>query len=560
MAKLSNTRRIYRQTFILVHKNLLVAWKKPMPTLLRTWIVPVALTLILCFLKHVSPASVNLGPTGFSNSSDPILDLSDAISKTATPRLAFVTNGISDPDLKDLIQGVVSMPGMERFDTRILNKTEELFTACPQTLQGAGQCFAAVTFGLFNETNVEYSIAVSEDITINYPASYENQGSLLSRYMLPLQWEINSRLGSLTNATRPSERLWNGQLGYESTFMSSDLQTAKQEFWLYIVREFVAPIFISIFVGAAYHISTVVASERQFAGLMAAQRITATPRILSTILSFMILYLPGLIICSVFFTKILFLHTSTGLFFIFTVLCNISMIIFSHFIGSFFQKASIAGMTSSILVFALALVTLATNLEDNPNPSQVRGIAFVFPPATWATLITQTAAEEILQILPSDQQSNDVFSEAVTTPLFFAFFVFQIIFYSVATFLVERIMWSVNRKYTTLSSSEGIALRVTNLSKTYSLPRKWYWPFYRPMVSTPAVDNVSLEVAEGAITFLLGPNGGGKTSFLKCVSGMVSVNRGSQIALKPENAVFGICPQNNVSSFPNGEKLKENLY
>lgn len=560
MAMPPNTRRIYRQTFILVHKNLLISWKSPITTFLRTCIVPVALALILCFLKYISPVNPNFGPAGFSNSSNLVLDLPKAINNTSTSRLAFVTNGISDPDLEHLIQAVISIPGMENIDTKVLNKTEELFTTCPQTLQGAGQCFGAVNFVLFNETNVEYTIAVSEDILNNYPASYDNQESLLSQYMLPLQWEINSRLSNLTSVTRPSERLWNGQLSYDSNFMPVDLQTANKEFWLYIIQEFVGPVFISIFVGAAYHISTVVASERQFAELMAAQRISATPRILSNILSFMILYIPALIICSVIFTKVLFLHTSTGLFLIFMVLCSISVIIFSHFIGSFFQKASIAGMTSSILVFALALVTLAASLAGNPNPSQIRGIALVFPPATWATLITQTAAEEVFQTLPSEQQSNYSFFETVTTPLFFAFYIFQILFYSLMTFLVERIMWSVDRKYTALNPSESIALRVTNLSKTYALPRKWYWPFSQAQAETPAVDNVSLEVAEGAITFLLGPNGGGKTSFLKCVSGMASVDHGSHIALKSENGDFGICPQNNVSSLSHGDKSKENIY
>jgi ABC-type multidrug transport system ATPase subunit len=67
------------------------------------------------------------------------------------------------------------------------------------------------------------------------------------------------------------------------------------------------------------------------------------------------------------------------------------------------------------------------------------------------------------------------------------------------------------------------------------------------MAANPSVNNVNLEVEEGAITFLLGPNGGGKTSLLKCVTGMVSVDHGSEVALKAENTTFGICPQNNVS-------------
>jgi hypothetical protein len=547
MATPSSIRRISRQTLTLIHKNLLVAWKKPFSTVLRTLVVPIALTLIFCFLKHISPPSVNIGPTGFSNETSPILSLGEAAKTASYTRLAFVTNGIEDPALDRLIQGVISGPGMSGIDTKTVNNTADLFDVCPQTIQGAGKCFAAVIFTSFNETNVDYSIAISEDVTTNYPTNYDNQQSLLSRYMLPVQWAVNSQLGNLSDDAKPSERMWSGFFNEDSSETTSYLDSAKQVFWLEIVKVFVAPLFICIFVGAAYHISTLVTSERQLAELMAAQRITSTSRILSTIISFIVMYSPGLIICSVLTTEILFTHASGGLFFILTVFCGCSVIVFSHFIASFFQKPSIAGMTCSILVVCLALITLATTLQEYPNPAQIRGLALFFPPAAWATLIRETSGSEISQSLPSDQQTNDTYTQTISQPLLIVFFVFQIIFYLAGTFLVERFMWGVRRQYTILSPSEKIALRVTNLSKTYALRRKWYWPFFRRMAAGPAVNNVDLEVDEGAITFLLGPNGGGKTSLLKCVTGMVSVDHGSEIALKAENATFGICPQNNVS-------------
>lgn len=546
MATPSDIRRISRQTLTLIHKNLLVAWKKPFSTILRTFLVPIALTLIFCFLKHISPPSVNVGPTGFSNETSLILGLEEAAKRESYTRIAFVTNGIEDPALDRLIQGVISGPGMQDIDTKTVNNATDIYDVCPQTIQGAGKCFAAVIFTSFNETNVDYTIAISEDVITDYPVNYDGQQSVLSRYMLPVQWAVNSQLGNLTDDVKPSERMWNGFFNEDSSETTSYVNSAKQVFWLEIVQVFVAPVFICIFVGAAYHISTLVASERQLAELMAAQRITSTPRILSTILSFIVMYSPGLIICSILFTEILFTHASGGLFFILTVLCGGSVIIFSHFIASFFQKPSTAGMTCSILVFCLALITLAITLKVSPTLAEIQGLALFFPPAAWATLVRETSASEISQSLPSDQQTSSSDMPTVSQPLLIAFFVFQMIFYLAGTFLVERFMWGVRRKYTTLSSSEKIALRVTNLSKTYALRRKWYWPFLRRMAATPSVNSVNLEVEEGAITFLLGPNGGGKTSFLKCVTGMVSIDGGSEVALKAENATFGICPQNNV--------------
>ncbi|QKX59711.1 uncharacterized protein TRUGW13939_06851 [Talaromyces rugulosus] len=380
MATPSNIQRISRQTLTLIHKNLLVAWKKPFSTIIRTLVVPIALTLIFCFLKHISPPSVNIGPAGFSNETIPILSLGEAAKTASYTRLAFVTNGIEDPALDHLIQGVISGPGMSVIDTQTVNNTADLFDVCSQTIQGAGKYFAAIIFTSFNETNVDYSIAISEDIATNYPTNYNNQQSLLSRYMLPVQWAVNSQLGNLSDDAKPSERMWSGFFNEDSSETTSYLDSAKQVFWLEIVQVFVAPLFICIFVGAAYHISTLVTSERQLAELMAAQRITSTPRILSTIISFIVMYSPGLIICSVLTTEILFSHASGGLFFILTVFCGCSVIIFSHFIASFFQKPSIAGMTCSILVVCLALITLATTLQEYPSPTQIRGLALLFPP------------------------------------------------------------------------------------------------------------------------------------------------------------------------------------
>ena len=65
----------------------------------------------------------------------------------------------------------------------------------------------------------------------------------------------------------------------------------------------------------------------------------------------------------------------------------------------------------------------------------------------------------------------------------------------------------------------------------------------RPVV---AVEKLDLEVKKGSVTFLLGPNGGGKTTILKCVAGMVSMDAGSQLELNEAGLVFGICPQANV--------------
>jgi ATP-binding cassette, subfamily A (ABC1), member 3 len=128
--------------------------------------------------------------------------------------------------------------------------------------------------------------------------------------------------------------------------------------------------------------------------LMTAQRVTNTPRILSTILSFLILYFPGFLSCSILLTQILFTRTSDILFLFLTLLAGTSLTVSSHFLASFFSKAQLAGLYISVLAFALALVILADTLAATPPPSQIIALALFFPPITWSTLISDIATRE----------------------------------------------------------------------------------------------------------------------------------------------------------------------
>jgi len=109
-------------------------------------------------------------------------------------------------------------------------------------------------------------------------------------------------------------------------------------------------------------------------------------------------------------------------------------------------------------------------------------------------------------------------------------------------------LWSVKRTFDPIDASSDIALRCTSLSKTYYGKRRWYWPFVFKTGPNLAVNSLDLEVKKGSVTFLLGPNGGGKTTTLKCVAGMIPMDAGSRLEINEAGTVFGICPQQNVSS------------
>lgn len=289
---------------------------------------------------------------------------------------------------------------------------------------------------------------------------------------------------------------------------------------------------------------------------MSAQNVTPTPRILSTLASFFVVYFPGLLASSIILTQVLFLKTSDVLFLFMTLLAGASIITCSHFLASFFAKAQLAGLYSSTLVFALSLVTLAADLSSADSTPQVLALALVFPPCCWASFISDVALREFIlrpfslnpgpyRLIPGDRSSPRV--QLLDGYLYLIFFIVQIIVYGAGAYLLERKLWGVTRKFDNINADSDVALRCTELSKTYYGKRRWYWPLSRKGKTVHAVDRLNLEVRKGSVTFLLGPNGGGKTTTLKCVAGMTAMDPGSQLDINEAGTIFGICPQSNVS-------------
>ncbi|KAH9219755.1 putative ABC transporter A family member 4 [Leptodontidium sp. 2 PMI_412] len=268
-------------------------------------------------------------------------------------------------------------------------------------------------------------------------------------------------------------------------------------------------------------------------------------------ISFYAIYFPGFLACSIILTQILFKQTSDILFLFITLLAGASIIASSHFLASFFSKAQLAGLYSSTLAFALALITLAATLTSDVVFPQVLALSLIFPPCAWATFIADVALREyrLRAFSLSPAPYTDMYGsklQRLDGYLYVAFFILQIVLYSAAAYGVERKLWGVTRKYDLIEASDNVALRVTGLSKTYNGKRPWYWPFMRKGAPVLAVDSLNLEVKTGSVTFLLGPNGGGKTTTLKCVAGMTSMDAGSRLELNESGLVFGICPQSNV--------------
>ena len=128
------------------------------------------MALIFSFLIHLggsSPGNDNSN-YGIATSSTPLRDLKKAIDDTSVNKLVFVRNGFPSDSIDPIIQSISQQPGMSTVDIHNVDDVDDLFDLCRQSLQGTSDCFAAVIFTSFNDTNVEYGIALDSSLTGSY--------------------------------------------------------------------------------------------------------------------------------------------------------------------------------------------------------------------------------------------------------------------------------------------------------------------------------------------------------------------------------------------------------
>lgn len=228
-----------------------------------------------------------------------------------------------------------------------------------------------------------------------YRGNWRSGGDGYESYVYPLQWAMESQIGAIDDSLRPSIRTFRGNFGPNakqptySYYNEPGADTTGPKFWLNVVTLFVGPFFVLALIGVVYHEASFIATEREtsMAELMAAQEVTIVPRLLSTLISFTALYLPGTIGCSIMISRVLFTRSPAGYIIILTILAGLAFTTFSHFLGSFFNKANLAGLYSSTLVFALSLITLISTMKYYEPKEMLTGLGLVFPPFLWATLV-----------------------------------------------------------------------------------------------------------------------------------------------------------------------------
>ncbi|KAF3901446.1 hypothetical protein ABW21_db0204559 [Orbilia brochopaga] len=213
------------------------------------------------------------------------------------------------------------------------------------------------------------------------------------------------------------------------------------------------------------------------------------------------------------------------------------------FLSTFFTKGHFSSPVSAIITLGLALIIfnyLFADQDKPPKTGEISGLAAVFPPFAYASLIADMGRLEgaaTLGYKPS-RTTHDIkiltTFYAIKPYLYIIYFLIQIPLYLVLAVASHFAIWHVPYIVKPLAPETGLAMRINHLDKTFKKSKG------------KAVDGLSLEVRRGQVACLLGPNGGGKTTTLKCIGGVIKADKGSSIELGCERTELGYCPQHNV--------------
>ncbi|KAH9210733.1 ABC transporter-like protein [Leptodontidium sp. 2 PMI_412] len=546
--------RIRRQTLALTYKNFLIFSRSPFAIVFRTLLFPIILTLFLCFMDRLWTSSPSSGNGGVAPDALQIKTTQQVMDDVQMRQLAIVRNGITDPDLDRIIDSTVAwLPSGRYF---VIDNVDDLFDSCQQTLKGYSVCFASIIFTSFNSTNIDYIIS-SGAMDSKAGSDYKLHKSFSGNRLMPLQWALDSQIGNFSSLARPLEQPWSGRMGLADpdAGKSSSLDNISDdsENLIYkIIYFFGAPVFVLVFIGAVYHLSFFVATERDIGmtELLAAQACTTTPRLLSNIISF---------------TQFLFKHTSDALYLLMNLLGGISLTVFALFISSFFKKAQMAGLYTSILTIILSVLPTAFVFDDSASPAVLAVLSAIFPPFAYALMVADVARAEERQVafsllqkdLPVSPPGGNPVHPQIAGYSYILFFLLQTIAFAGAAYATERYIWGVKWNVEPIDSSSDIAVRCTNLTKRYKPRRRWWWPCSRVEGGCLAVNCLNLEMKKGSVNFLLGPNGGGKTTTLKCIAGIIPRDKVSKLEVNSDITSRDVCPQHNV--FWEGLTVREHV-
>ena len=547
---------LLRQSWTLAVKTLLIALgRHSFSTVIRAFVLPVAFMLFISYARNlfIPPAHYGIG------ASNPLRSLSNAMLDASGSRntIAFVNSGFASGQIDHLISTVAAPLKAEGKTVQFLQQPNDLLETCPTSFRGVSQCFSAAVFyssptegpgGLWNYT-IKADTALGGDIDV------QNDNNDVEIYIIPLQHAIDYAIASMNNTVNQSAlQVPVMEYPYTSKTQQQRTDDIRTRYQSGIIQILAVAFFIG-FVGVVYQSVGFMASERE---LGMSQLIEAmmpckhrwepqAARLIGHHLAFDIIYAPSWIVMAIILAAGVFAKTNPGILIVFHLLAGLSLSSYSLFGASFFHKAQLSGISTTITCLLLGIVA---QVVSTTHSAGIAILGLLFPPMNYVFFTIFMARWE-----EQDEPTNLV-KAAPQSPwglpgiVLWVFFVLQILLYPALGAYIERFLYGTASKGRTLlprADDDLNTVELVNFSRIYR--PNWFFRNVAPLFgkrkeTVRAVQDLTMTAKKGQIMVLLGANGSGKTTTLEAIAGLNQVTSGT---VNVDSAGgLGICPQKNV--------------
>ena len=468
--------------------------------------------------------------------------------------VALVNSGYKGGNIDRVINQIGDVAWGSGKDVEILDNEDDLLITCRSTLQGTTNCFAAVVFYSSPDEGPDgvWNYTLRVDGSLNSRFDVRNNNNDQEVFILPLQHAVDYAIAGLNDTVDVAALPQIQEYPYTSITQDERDTRIRQAYMQSLINILGVAFFIAV-CGILYQQVGLQASERELGmsqlleSMMPNKRSwePQAARLISYHVAFTIMYLPGWILIAVILQIEAFAQTSFGVLIVFHLLAGLALSSFALFVGAFFKKAQLSGITAIIVSLVLAILA---QVYDTVRNGPVIACSLLFPSMNYTYFIilmarwqAQNAATNLVKAAPSSPW---------TLPgiVLWILLIIQIVVYPILAALVERGLWGTSGGRRTLPKESGTALELKGFCKYYY--PNWFnskvLPLFRKekRETVYAADDLNLAILPGQLTVLLGANGCGKSTTLDAIAGLSKPTKGT-IEVDTVHGI-GLCPQKNV--------------
>ncbi|KAL8772809.1 MAG: hypothetical protein Q9209_002154 [Squamulea sp. 1 TL-2023] len=545
-----------RQTSTLIWKNILIVlFRHPFSTPVRCFILPVVYVVFLSYARNlfIPPSEFGIAE------STPVKTLAEGLNASGGGRdtVVLVNNGFLGGDIERVVNQVADVVTAEGKTVQITTNEEDLLTYCRSSLRGVSQCYAAAVFFASPDEGPgeiwNYSLRADGGLGIKIDVT--NADNDAETYVLPLQHAIDFTIASLDpvadKSTLPSQV-------FEYPFTSKTQQQRRDDIRTRYMGGIISILGVAFSIGmvvVVYQLVGLIASERELGMTQLIEASMPNParwqpqavRLLANHIAFDIMFLPGWIAIALILSQGIFEKTNVGLLIIYHVLAGLAISSFSLFGASFFHKAQLSGISTTIIFLLLAVLA---QVVGKASTGAIAISSLLFPPMNYTFMIILMARWERKNMPTNLTGAAPENPSTLPAIVFFIFTIIQILVFPMLGALIENYLYGTRSKGRHLLKSNETAqdaVRLDGFTKRYE-PSWWAknvaTKFGKKKETVVAVDSLDLVVPKGQIMVLLGSNGSGKSTTLDAIAGLNTVTSGDVTV--DGFGGLGICPQRNV--------------